>query len=231
MEHGYARVQGQDIPLIKGSYDQRQNQIGTFVIEIPLNDLNHRTLQGETIDLYWRDQLVVSGLVTDQPAIKIGSGHDRLILTLSCEDQLTYLACVDAKFTVEAHYQNIRVIDILQNLLGWITFTGQTPAWSLAFDVSTMIDTDIRTTLDLRTKSTIWSQIIETVKSVPRVFIRFDSVDPVTNIYSFAIGAFGDLTHRGYQHDNLLDIRLDRGNARNIRDIVALSGRSADSAY
>lgn len=228
MEHGYCRLQGQDIPIIKGDYQQKQNQIGVFQIDIPLNDLQHRTLQGETIELYWRDQLVVSGLVTDQPAIKIGNGKERLVLTLSCEDQLTYLACVDAKFTEDAHYQNIRVVDIIQNLLGWITYTGATPEWDFT-DISTMIDSDIRTTLDLRTKATIWSQIIETVKSVPRVFVRFVGINATTGNPEIAIGAFGDLTHRGYQHDNLLDIRLDRGNARNIRDIVALSGRSADS--
>lgn len=228
MQHGFARIQGQDIPLIKAVYTTRQNTIGIFTVDIPLNDLNRAILQGSEIELYWRNNLIVSGLVTDQPSTKISDGRERLQITLSCEDQLTYLACVDAKFTEDAHYQNIRVVDIFQNLLGWIVYTGQTPQWTFN-DISTMIDSDIRTTLDLRTKSTIWSQLIEVVKSVPRVFARYAGVDPVTGNPSIAIGAFGELTHWAYQHDNLLDARLNKANARNIRDLVALSGRSADS--
>jgi hypothetical protein len=142
---------------------------------------------------------MTSGLVDKRPKLSVND-KDKVVVSLKCIDELGRLTYERAKS--DAHYQDQQIVGIINDL-----FTSVAANWT--FLPVNMVDPLIESTLDLRNKETLFSQISEAIRSVPNLHMRYGGIDSSTGEYVLEIGDFGDLTEHAYQGSNLIDVKIN----------------------
>ena len=195
----FARIDKIDYEIESGSIDYSLDSANTFSINILASEFtNWRNINGIDVEIFSNDTSLISGFVDKQPQLSIKEGTP-LIVNIKCLDELGRLTLERAKST--AHYQDQQVVGIINDLL-----TSVAANWTVS--IVNMVDPLIETTVDLRNKETLFSQISETIRSVPDLHMRYGGIDGVTGEYVIEIGNFGDVTERAIQHLNLFDLNL-----------------------
>lgn len=212
----FARIGGQDVDVVAASYNEALDAAPDFNITIEAKAIaNWRNLYLENVALFYRGEKMASGLIIDTPQLQLTDGKNQTI-ALGCAGELGRLTCYRAKST--AHYQNQLVTAILGDLMNMTS-----GAFALT-NTSTMPDTSIKTTLDLRSKESLFAQIIDVIKATPGVHIRYVS----GSFHEIHIGEFGVETSRLVQGDNLTSLKLQRSQNRAIQVVEAYGDRSGN---
>lgn len=193
-----ARIDGQDFEVIDFDIDWALDQANKFSVDVLAKELNDwRDIIYANVEVYDGGTLVTSGYVEKSPKLEMKDGGV-LTVSLSCLDEIGRLICDRAKF--DAHYQDQQVLSIITDLL-----SVATDMWVTT--LVNMVDPLVVTTVDLRSKETLFAQIIETIKASPQVHIRYGGRQ-ITGEYILEIGNFGSITSEGIQDHNLLDLKL-----------------------
>ena len=194
----FARIDGQDFELIDFDADWVVDQANTFSIDVLAKEFAWRNSMYSDVEIYDGKDLVISGFVDKSPKLEMKDGGP-LVVALSCLDELGRLTCDRAKF--DAHYQDQQVLSILTDLISVATIP-----WVLS--LVNMVDPLVVTTIDLRSKETLFAQIVETVKSTPQVHLRYGG-QQITGEHVLEVGNFGDVNAEGIQGHNLLGLKLN----------------------
>jgi len=173
--------------------------------------------RGKDIQIYKNRELIISGYIDKKPIASI-TENTLSTISLKCLGELGRLTCYKSKFA--SHYQDSPVLTILTDLL---TVTGG--AWTL--QVSNFLDSSIATTLDLRTKETLFSQIVETVKSIPNVNLRYGGYNGSSHVLE--VGDFGDNIYYVEENRNLIELSIEAHNEKEFKSVAAYGNSSAGS--
>lgn len=214
----FVRIDGRDLNILDASYQQKQSEIGTFEVIVPAQDVPDRSaLLYADIALYRRGERVISGVVLELPQLTLS--EDKALRTkITAYQELGRLTCYRAM--TDAHFQDQSVVGILGTLL------ATTPDWALGSAV-TMDDPTVTTTVDLRNKESLFAQIAETIKSVPRLFLRYGGIQAGKHVVD--IGFFGQQRYYAVQHEAITALKLDENNKRYYRLVEAYADKSNDS--
>ncbi len=196
----YARFQDRDIHITSAKVNWALNQAADFELKIPLQELNSLLqIRMRDIEIYRRGVLFLKGFISDSPEIDLDESGV-IVVKLNGFSGMGELTRFRAKS--ESHYQDIVVLDILEDLL-----TMTNGSWELG-DTSTMVDPIIPTTIDLRQKEELFAQIVATIKAVPDVHIRYGGM--VDGIHQIDVGNFNQETEVFQQGHNLLTLKRKR---------------------
>lgn len=206
----FARIDGQDFELVDFDTDWVLDQANEFTVEILAKEFDWRSSLYSDVEVYDGNELIISGFVNKSPKLKIKDANV-LVISLTCLDEIGRLTCDRAKF--DAHYQDQQVLAIITDLLSVATTTWVT-------SLVNMVDPLVVTTVDLRTKETLFAQIVETVKATQQVHLRYGGIQP-TGEHILEIGDFGDENSEGIQGHNLLSLNLEYNTERVYRIVEA----------
>lgn len=209
---------GQRLEITSLSVTYNQNEINTFDVTVPLRFLTQHpsTYYLDDVFILRNGAEFIRGIIDDY-SLSI-SASSQILVNFRCFDELGKLGTYKAKST--AHYQNQLLIFIISDLL------ATRDLWELG-DTSTMPNPLITTTVDLRNKENLWSQIITAVESIPDLFIRYGGINTTNNKRRIDIGYFDEVSpFWAVQHMNLLELTLNTNNKKVIRSIEAYGGRS-----
>lgn len=212
----YARIDGRDLPVIAASATETLDASSSFNISIPITGVDWRNLQLEDCDLYYNGELYLSGYIDAEPQLQRIDDTQPLEVKLECFGEMGRLMQYRAK--ANAHYQNQPLTSIINDLL---LMTGGT--WAVT-NISTMIDPGALTTIDLRSKESLFAQIIEAVKSVPQVHIRYAGMS--SSIHELHMGNFNTENYLIVQGDNLISLKRQRNSGRAYRVCESYGERS-----
>lgn len=209
------RLDGRDLQPNSVNITWTLDQAADFTIEVPASLIDSANIRYKPVQVWVGDQLFVSGIVTDRPSLTL-SKDSAIMASLRCMDELGQLALLYRAYG-RAHYQNELLIAVIQDLLQ--KMTGG--AWVLT-DTSTMVDPSIRTTVDLRSKESLFAQLAEACKSVPQVHLRYGGFSG--GVHTIEIGAFGQLTE--HFEANINNLTVDYGGKESFSIIEAYGGQS-----
>lgn len=207
----------QYLSVFSADIKSTQNEAGTFTVEVAKADLSvePEDLFLEAISLYFNSQLLISGIVDSFEKVK---QDDTILIKLNCLDEVGRLTTIRAKS--DAHYQDQLLTFIVSDLL------SSTADWQIG-DTSTMVDSSITTTIDLRNKEFLWAQLVEVVKACPDVFIRYGGYSTVLGKHLLDMGEFNNNSGiRLVEGQNLTSLEYESSFVRPYYEIEAYGGRS-----
>lgn len=175
-----AVINNESVSIIDGTLDWTQNEPGQFDITIAAIDMSITPEVGSTISIYSKENLLMSGFVFDIPTPEYNQ-NGITTWSLSGLDNLGLLSVARPKS--EAHYQDTSVTNIIQTLLA-------SSDWYLS-DTATMEDPSVKTTVDVRSKESLWAQIRTVIDNVPNLFIRYGGFNSVLGKHALQLGSFG----------------------------------------
>lgn len=183
------------------NYKRNLNEDATFEFSLPIASLKGRAIDfgssingsttGDFLDFYvtiYEDgEELIQG---PAESIEISFINETPHYKISCSGEFSDLSRKRAIST--ANYQNVSILDALVSLLlTSSSFSDST--WQIG-DISTMIDPDIKTTIDLRGEKRLFSQIRRLVESVPNLFFRYGGIlqssNPNIRAFLIDLGTF-----------------------------------------
>lgn len=159
-----AQVGSYEFPVIGGSAEWKQNEIGKFDFYVPRYLVGNADLYLEPVVVYRDGTAILQGIVLDYTKTK--QQGKTLLTELNCLESMGELM-LNYYGKAASHYQDVQLTVLLADLL---SITGGT--WQLG-SFSSMPDTGIATTIDARDKETLWAQLLEAVKKTPGNFLRY----------------------------------------------------------
>ena len=141
------------------------------------------------------------------------------MLSLRCIDEVGRLTTERAIIT--KHVQDEWLPQVVTDLL------RVADKWQLG-DYTTLINTGVHVTVDLRNKETLFAQVAEVVKSAPKTIFRYAGVDTTTGNRMLDIGFFNNRLHYLQQGDNLVTLKLQHNTAKLVRVLEAYSDALSD---
>lgn len=206
----YVRIAGRDYTLISFEMEKELDTVASFSVEILLEEISSDIfdLVLEDIEVYFKDKLIISGFVVDRPSYELND-QEKIVVSINGNDSLGRLSLKRGKST--AHYQDQLVSGILSDLIGFIG------GWTINYINYPAVATD-KITIDLRGKETLWSQLIEVVKAVPNLHIRYAGNN------TLEVGEFGTVYE---QADNILSLSLEEKNVIIYKLVESYGGFSA----
>lgn len=180
----YAYIGGKNVPIVSGSINWTIDEVEDITFQVPAEYIDLRTVRGSSCSIYKNGELIESGFILDRPTVNFGDGEYK-VLEMKMYGELGRLSVLAAKST--AHYQDQLVIAIIDDLL---TFA---PGW-IRVNVNFPTSATEVTTVDLRNKETLWGQLVDVVKAVPKLHLRYGGQDGFGN-RRLEIGEFGDIRY------------------------------------
>jgi hypothetical protein len=218
-ERVYALVQGQVVPVMKFDYSITLDVANQFSIEVPIADLqNYRNIKNQDVSVYCGEQLIISGFVFERISLKIVD-NEVLVGELKCYDDLGRLTCDPSITTLST--QDELLVTTIDTILGSASL-----AWTRVNVNFTNELTEV-STIDLRGKETLFAQLVELVKSIPQLHIRYGGIDGLGNRV-LEVGEFNDITSQFMQGTNLIDLELQPLQDTQYSRIVAIGGIGRD---
>lgn len=174
----YVYCKGKRFSVIKASVEFELDIVSNFSITIPLEETsNDIDFLLEEIEFYYKDSLIVSGLVVSRP--KINFNDDIFLLELKCDNELSQLSKIRAKSN--SHFQNRTLGFCLLELISTVN------NWVLSFvDINA---SDYFVTKDLRDKTTLFSQIKTIIDGIPNLHFKYGGLDSNNN-HILEVGKF-----------------------------------------
>lgn len=201
------------------SIEKRLNQIGSISFEVIYNiipdNIDLRDLYLKRFSIQYQNVTVVSGYLNAIPKIEYTLMQGLETVSFEGFDELGYLSFL--RGNTDAVYEDKSIEYILNDLVpdGWSINTGTLQAG---------LDT---ITVDLRDKQILSSQILESVTTLPNVFIRYGGMVSGNNVIEVGL-----LNEKNYSlqigNHNLSDIQIDIKNPDQIYMIEAYGGFSLE---
>jgi hypothetical protein len=217
----FAKIDGIDFAVISASISWKQSEAADFNFEILQKELVESQIIPylKDVSLVFAGNTIVSGIVYDEPQVDIKNGL--VVSKVHAYDEVGRLIAKMSRFG--AHYQNIDVIAIVGDLL------GSTSDWELG-DISTMIDPTETSTIDLRSKEVLWSQVSEVTKSIPGLFVRYGGVNESNGKFQLDMGNFGEISDLSIaDSENIVSISKEKSSGRQYIRVRAIGGKSGST--
>lgn len=177
-------------------------------------DISIFEIRGKDFSIYSNNTLFASGIIIQRPAFQITDSKNTI--KISAVSELGRLSCERAYSL--AYYQDELVVSVLNSLLS-------TSNYSFTLDATTFADAAIATTtIDLRSKETLFSQIVETIKSYPDLHMR--EVLNSNGDTIIQIGEFNDLIYQATEGQNLIGISIQSDTSRVYSQLESYGGLS-----
>lgn len=219
MANQYVSIEGLDLEIESCQVSWYLDAADTFDVSLIASALDWKTARGKAISLISNGRVLISGFIDKRPRLQQRDGSP-LMANLTCMGELGRLAQYRAVTT--AHYQNVAVLVILNEL------AASSGAWEV--QLNNMVDAGANTTVDLRSKETLFGQVMETIKSVPQLHIRYGGVNPDTGLHIMEIGNFNEITAEAVEGFNLVETPQLEFSANEVyRECEALGALSGDS--
>lgn len=212
MKSFYCILNGTEIPIVEGSINWALDEVEDISISVPAEYIDLRTVRGLPISIYKDGILLESGFVIDRPALTFVDAEN-YVVELKVYGELGRLSCIGAKSN--AHYQDQLVTAIIDDLL---TFA---PGW-VRINVNFPTSPTEVTTIDLRSKETIFGQLVDVIKAVPGLHLRFGGYNALGERI-LHVGEFGDIL---YNDINILEMSLDGNSQQVYKTVNAFGGLS-----
>lgn len=215
-----ARINNHDFPLLDCKITYERNSLGMVEFTALQRDVFMLAPFLAPYEIIFDGNVLISGIVYAEPEIELSD--DRILQTkFFAYDELGRL-WRDYGAISDGHYQDIRVTDIVLDQLN-----SNTTDWQLG-SIATMVDPTVATTVDLRSKETRWAQVVEAVRSVPQLSVRYGG--QVAGFYTVDIGAFGGRHPEAIiQGGNLLSLKKQKSARQQLRRIEGFGGKSGDT--
>jgi hypothetical protein len=211
-----AVIDNQEYSINKLSIKWKLNSSEEFDVDIYTQITNDVfSFRGKDVQIYKNRELIISGFIDKKPLATIAE-NSLSTVSIKCLGELGRLVCYKSKFS--SHYQDSPILTILTDLLS--VTNGE---WVL--EVVNFLEPSISTTLDLRTKETLFSQITETVKSAPNINLRYGGFNGTNHVLQ--VGDFGDRTYYIDENRNLLELSIEAHNEKEFRSVAAYGDVSA----
>lgn len=214
-----ARMDGLDTPVLDGSINWQMDAVSSFSFTIPSKYIDYSNARNSNVKIIENGVTLITGYIDKRPTLSM-DGDGNTTVSIECVGELGRLT--KHKANSIGHFQNTAVTTIIINLLGSLT-----SEWELS--INTMIDPTITTTIDLRGKETLFSQIIETIKSVPDVHLRYGGINEDTNKHILDIGNFNIVNHYGFESSNLFDLKWNPNSNEVIEKVESYGEIAADN--
>lgn len=215
LSSSYAIIDGNLVYIEDGSISYELDAFSTFSITVPAQSINARTIKGKSVRVFINGKLIISGFVNEKPSYKIDNFKNTLV-EINCYDDMGELSCKRAKSN--AHYQNELVTDIVDNLLLGVNWVADYSTFNTKLTE--------KITIDLRDKETLFAQIVESVKSVPRLHLRYGGKNSF-NQNIIEIGEFNKIKEQAYQGTDLTELSLQASSTLIYKIVEAYGGYSA----
>ncbi len=216
----YAIINNKTIGIKSFSMNERQNEIGTFDIEVPAIDIvGLGNLHLKDISVFKNGTLIVSGIIRTPNYYPMFSSSlsSPSFIRLKCDNNLGRLACDVSQLN---HYQNIPISVIVADLLSSAVLS----TWSLN-DITTLTDSEI--TIDLRSKETLFSQVAEVlIKADEPTFMRYGGLSGSTHLLD--IGSFGEHLDNMRSFYFVSPPQYNEPTEQPLKKIFPVSGESSD---
>ena len=213
-----AQLKDRALEVLDFSGSVKQNEVGTFDVTVLAQDVDRDDLLLEPITMFYNGKRLISGIMSEAPDLQLTT-EGKLTIKLRCLDELGRLTNYRAVTT--AHFQDQLVTVMISQLL------ANTSDWALT-DVSTMKDVNVKTTIDLRSKDTLFSQIAEIIKAVPQLMFRYGGYNLALGKHELHIGYFGQLQAQVYQGLNLLNL-VEEGRAAKVYNVLESFADKSDN--
>lgn len=210
----YAIVGGRIVELIDGSIDYELDAIDSFEVTAFAENLNYSSVKGSDISVYKNSDILISGIVIDRPQFAY-KDDEKYVFKLKCYGELGRLSCYRAR--TSGHYQDQTIEDIIDNLLFPYSLE-----WELQLVNYPDYLTDV-TTIDLRGKETLFSQISEVVKSVPNLHLRYGG-KTLAGKHILEVGRFDELLYSAKQGENLQKLELINNSSKTYSIVESYGG-------
>jgi len=213
----YIQINGKNIDIVSGEITRRMDAIGEGEVTVLLRDVPEWTsFQGSTMKIYVGGQLRLTGYIHKRPEIQEIDPTEPLELEIPFLDELALLS--NTLRDNRGYYEDAPVVDIINNLL---LMTDD--AW--AADFATMEDLTVKTTIDLRGKTDLFAQVMEAVRRVPLVHVRYGGINGAGQ-YVLQVGNFNAVTTHLRQGANLLSLTSET-KAEQAYSVIAATGDKA----
>lgn len=210
----YAIIDGKIVELIDGSIDYELDAVDSFDLSVYAEDIEYARIKGAEVSVYKNAELLISGIVQDRPQFQY-QDDQKYVFKLKCNGELGRLSCYRSR--TSAHYQDETVYNIVTNLLF---------PYALYWEVELVNYADYttdKTTIDLRNKETLFSQISEVIKSVPNLHLRYGGKNNAGK-HVLQIGRFDSILYSAKQGENLQKLELISNSSKTYRIVESYGG-------
>jgi len=213
----YARIGTVDVPILKASVTWKVSAVSEFTVSVPARSISRKDAYFADIQIWDGNEMIISGLVLDTPQIELDL-QGVSTLSLRCVDEIGRLTTTRAIIT--KHVQDEWLPQVITDLL-------RVADWELG-DYSTLLNTGVHVTVDLRNKETLFAQVVEVIKSVPKTVFRYSGINPLTGKRRLDIGYFNRDVDYLIQGDNLVSLKVNHNTAKLVRQLEAFSDALPD---
>lgn len=170
------------LPVMSLSVTRRQDEAGEWSATIPQLAPRSEQLENRVLAQIWNDRTrVLEGLVETVESV---GNQETPGYQVAGSDELGLLAR-NYRGHRYANYQDVYALAILHDLI------SRASGWRLG-DVQTITAVNVKTTLDLTKRTTIFSQIHGLLEAVPGLHIRYGGYDYTSGYHLLDVGHFGD---------------------------------------
>lgn len=216
----FCTIDSKIVSLLKVNIKQTLDEVGSFTIEIPSSEIDIRNIRGAEVIVYRNNTQLISGYVHERIGFTLKE-NGNVNAKLKCFDELGRLTREAAITTL--HIQDTLVTTVIDNILSASQFTSWTRT-NVNFENSATETV----TIDLRSKDTMFSQIVEVVKAVPSLHLRYGGVDSF-GARVLEIGNFNQITEQFTQGVNLQELQMSPLQETQYSQIYAVGGLSGDT--
>lgn len=214
-----AVINNVDYNISSGELNWELDAVSECNFEILASEIDWKNSLYFPVKVIYKDITLFSGYIDKTPTLNI-DGNDTIMVSLDCVDDLGRIAC--RRSYRRSHYQNQTLLFVLTDLMSSIS------GWELDISQLSLTSQNELITIDLRSKESLFAQLVDAIRTVPTVHLRYGGINPTTGNYILSIGEFNTVNVYAEKGFNVGNISVESQNNRVYYEVESYSGLSGN---